>query len=176
MDPDHIRTGFMPVPCLPNRLDILRWGTITFRAGDEIGSVALSNVVGAVLALTDVCRDIVWCYNVEAGTLVIGSAYGRHVYTVSLQAMQLASSLKIERLEDRYWNRMALLPLPNGSRILVFSDISLDLLTWSGQVVMHRTILPNTHFAALDNDSVTVRDAEGQLIRIPFLQSMRDGR
>jgi hypothetical protein len=154
-----IRMGTMPVPGLPSTIPVTKGVNLIVERGGRNDSITLRDDAQDVsVELADIVRDIVWCSNLDVGTLVIGSEYGRRLYIVEGRDLRIRRELSVFRSDEALWNRLGIVPTPDGTRVVVLSDTLIHLLSWQGEVLLEQPIQVNYSFVALDDVSIVLRD------------------
>ncbi len=166
----EIRWGVLPLPGLPQELPVGQKSKLLIQGSSHEDTILLrDDVRGLHQELADLVRDLIWCFHEKEQVLILGSQYGHHVYLLKVDKWQVSCDILIFRDKNPAWNRMGILPTPDGMRVLIISDWTAHLLSWSGEVSLEGRIQPNHSVRKLERDSLTLYDhSNGKELICPF--------
>ncbi|MGH2495036.1 MAG: hypothetical protein ACRDIV_10070 [Ktedonobacteraceae bacterium] len=109
--------------------------------------------------LSDVIIDIVWCYNLVEKVIVVGSAYGSHLYFIDVVRLRIIQELQILREEDLSQSQLYILVTPDEKYVAVVSELIFAILNWSGDIIIDSRInMLSDRFLSLTNQSISFED------------------
>jgi hypothetical protein len=147
----------IPVVCLPHQVMLGKERSLDFLSDSNDGNTIImrkGELVGE-LALSDMLVDIIWCYNSENETLVIGSEYGRHVYFIDVLHMKITQMLDIQHVKDTEWNKCILQVTPDQKRVIVHVEYKVMILTWRGTMLLENPLDWNDSLKSIESNALT---------------------
>jgi hypothetical protein len=164
----------IPVVCLPHQVLLGEERFLDFLPDSNDGNTIIlrKGELADELVLSDMLVDIIWCYNSENETLVIGSEYGGHVYFIDVLHMKITQVLDIQHGKDTEWNKCILQVTPDQKRVIVHVEYKVMIFTWRGTMLLENPLDWNDSLKSIESNALTFSnpgaDDEGEFtISIP---------
>ncbi|MGB8343359.1 MAG: hypothetical protein WCD86_00665 [Ktedonobacteraceae bacterium] len=147
----------VPVVCLPHQILLGEGNHLYFLpdTNDANTIVVQRQRPAGELELPDMLVDIIWCYNSENETLVIGSEYGRYIYFIDVLRMKMTQMLDIQHTEDKEWNKCILQVTLDQRRVIVHIEYKVMILTWQGTILLEHSLAWNDSLKLIEQNALT---------------------
>jgi len=147
----------IPVDGLPQKIFVDKKRVILVIPGANANSILLHDEARHLRCeLSDMIVDIVWCCTVAGGVMVMGSAYGNHVYFIDISTLKIKQVLQFLREEDRSTSMFAILVTPDEKHVAIISELTFAITKWSGDIILDfRINMLSDRFLSLTNHSIS---------------------
>lgn len=142
-------------------LDFGNYQSLILLSGEGEGTLLLRVVEGGedrILELPDLAGEISLYGNEDAGSLVIGSSLGGHVYAVDLNLCEKTCEVSLKRDNYAGERQFALYTTPNLQRVVVVSELVIVVLGWDGAVLMAHPLTSSVIFEGIEDGSIRLYD------------------
>ncbi len=154
-------TDTIPIDGLPYQISLnAKLSILIERSADESDTVFLWDKMHRhCCELSDITIDIVWCYNSVEKVIVMGSAYGSHLYFVDVKNLRIIQELQVLREEDTSQSQLYILVTPDEKHVAIISELVFAILNWSGDIILDSRInMLSDHFLSLTNEAISFKD------------------
>jgi hypothetical protein len=150
----------IPVDGLPQKIFVDKKRVMLVTSGAHADSILLHDEARHLhCELSDMSVDIVWCCTVVGGVIVMGSAYGNHVYFIDTGTLQIKQVFQLLREEDQSTSMFAILVTPDEKHVAIISELTFAITKWSGEILLDfRINLLSDRFLSLTNHSISFED------------------
>lgn len=91
--------------------------------------------------------------------MVMGSAYGNHVYFIDIRTLKIKQVLQLLREEEQSRSMFAILVTPDEKHVAIISELTFAITKWSGEIILDfRINLLSDRFLSLTNHSISFED------------------